>query len=93
MGVENFDELDLGPLLRYPLVEQYFSIKPEVTRIHKISTEDVLVALTTYIDVHPSQKIEVLEFMNFLAKKQSVSKEELCVRIQNLGYVSVSVSD
>ncbi|CAM8975537.1 unnamed protein product [Rhodiola kirilowii] len=85
-GVEHFDELHLGPLLRHPLVVHYFSVRSDLTNIHQITTEEILVSLSAYMDIHWNQKIEVLEFLDFLAKKQSVtSREKLCIRIQNLG--------
>uniref|UniRef100_A0A7N0SZS8 Protein NO VEIN C-terminal domain-containing protein n=1 Tax=Kalanchoe fedtschenkoi TaxID=63787 RepID=A0A7N0SZS8_KALFE len=90
-GVGRFDELELGPLVRHPLVVQYFSVRSDVTDIHKISTEEILVSLSKYMEAHWNQKIEVSEFMDFLAEKQSVtSREKLCIRIQNLGmHISV----
>ncbi|KAL9667858.1 hypothetical protein QQ045_002227 [Rhodiola kirilowii] len=83
--VKHFDELDLGPLLRHPLVVHYFSVRPDVTHIHRIDTKHILLSLSAYMDVHCNQNFEVLEFLDFLAKKRSVtSREMLCIRIQDL---------
>ncbi|RWW07926.1 hypothetical protein BHE74_00042549 [Ensete ventricosum] len=85
-GVERFEELGLGPLLRHPLVEHYFSLASDVTDIFKITTEEIIDSLKTFMEKH-KKTIMVEEFLDFLAEKKLVSsKEKLCVRIQSLGY-------
>ncbi|KAK7854734.1 hypothetical protein CFP56_031055 [Quercus suber] len=113
-GVDNFEKLELGPLLRHPLVLHYFSLKSDAAEVFKITGEEVFCFLWKFIHkkMKKSQNIEsveveesldgkkkkkkkknkyinniqVDEFLNFIAKRRSVaSKEELCIRIQNLG--------
>nr|POE90737.1 hypothetical protein CFP56_77562 [Quercus suber] len=57
-GVDNFEKLELGPLLRHPLVLHYFSLKSDATEVIKITGEE---------------------------RRSVASKEELCIRVQNLG--------
>ncbi|CAL9130952.1 unnamed protein product [Musa acuminata var. zebrina] len=84
-GVERFEELGLGPLLRHPLVEHYFSLASDVTDIFKITTEEIIDSLKTFMEKH-KKTIMVEEFLDFLAENKLVSsKEKLCVRIQSLG--------
>ncbi|XP_050285648.1 protein NO VEIN-LIKE-like [Quercus robur] len=112
-GVDNFEKLELGPLLRHPLVLHYFSLKADATEVFKITGEEVFCFLWKYIHGKKKKKsqnnesveveesldgkkkrkknkyinnIQVDKFLNFIAKRRSVaSKEELCIRIQNLG--------
>ncbi|XP_050285650.1 protein NO VEIN-LIKE-like [Quercus robur] len=112
-GVDNFEKLELGPLLRHPLVLHYFSLKSDATEVFKITGEEVFCFLWKYIHGKKKKKsqnnesveveesldgkkkrkknkyinnIQVDKFLNFIAKRRSVaSKEELCIRIQNLG--------
>ncbi|KAJ0093916.1 hypothetical protein Patl1_26033 [Pistacia atlantica] len=85
-GIKKFEELELGPFLRHPLVLHYFSVNCDVTEVFKITTHDIIVCLSEYMDTHIKKDINVDEFLNLIAKKQSLaSKEKLGVRIQNLG--------
>nr|XP_023928559.1 uncharacterized protein LOC112039884 [Quercus suber] len=112
-GVDNFEKLELGPLLRHPLVLHYFSLKSDATEVIKITGEEVFCFLWKFmhrkrkkksqnnesVEVEESldgkkkkkknkyiNNIQVDEFLNFIAKRRSVaSKEELCIRVQNLG--------
>lgn len=87
-GIKKFEELELGPFLRHPLVLHYFSVNCDVTEVFKITTRGIIVYLSEYLDTHKKKDINVDEFLNFIAKKRSLaSKEKLGVRIQNLGYV------
>lgn len=90
-GIEKFEELELGPFLRQPLISHYFLVKSDVNKVFKIATDDVIVCLSEYTDTHKAKDIKVDEFLDFIAKKRSLaSKEQLGVRIQNLGYVFMS---
>ncbi|XP_050285644.1 protein NO VEIN-like isoform X2 [Quercus robur] len=107
-GVDSFEELELGPLVRHPLALHYFSLKPDATEVFKITGEEVIsflwkfvyrtkkknnnVQAEEFLDRKKKNKsyyidnIQVEEFLDFIAKRRSVaSKEELCLRIQNLG--------
>ena len=87
-GVEQFEELELGPLVRHPLVVHYFSVSSDVTEVFKITTEEIISCFCEFMDTHKGKEIDVKEFLDFIAKKRSVtSREKLSVRIQSLGYV------
>ncbi|CAI0437020.1 unnamed protein product [Linum tenue] len=89
-GVEQFEDLDLGPLLQHPLVLHYFSVNSNVTEVLKITREDILADLQEFMHFHRKKHIKVDEFLDFVSQKRSiVEKEKLGVRIQNLGmYIS-----
>lgn len=88
-GVEQFEELELGPLVRHPLAVHYFSVTPNLTEAYKIGTEDIITYLCEFICTHKRKEIKVDTFLDFISEKQSVScREVLCVRVQNLGYVN-----
>lgn len=84
-GIEQFDALRLGPLLQHPLVFHYFSIPPDTTEVPKITAEEIIYCLSSYVDKF--KKVVVPEeFLSFLMERYSVStKEKLGVRIQSLG--------
>ncbi|KAK8913915.1 hypothetical protein KSP39_PZI024215 [Platanthera zijinensis] len=85
-GVEKFEELGIGPLLRHPLVCHYFSVSPEAKEICEITTEDLVNRLSTFLYRKFRKEIEVEEFLDFLVQKCSVaSKEHLGVRIRSMG--------
>ncbi|XP_057497767.1 protein NO VEIN-like [Actinidia eriantha] len=85
-GVEQFEELELGPLVRHPLVVHYFSVSSDVTEVFKITTEEIISCLCEFMDTHKGKEIDAKEFLDFIAKKRSVtSREKLSVRIQSLG--------
>ncbi|KAJ9182462.1 hypothetical protein P3X46_006457 [Hevea brasiliensis] len=85
-GIEEFEELELGPLLRHPLVLHYFSVNSDATEVLKITTEDIILSLHEYMSTFSKKEINIDEFLDFIAKKQSVKgKGNLGVRIQGLG--------
>lgn len=88
-GVDNFEELGLGPLLRHPLVIHYFSVRSDVTQVFKITSEEIIQLLSEFLDASKSKAVVgVEELLDFIAKKRSVKcREWLGIRIQNLGYV------
>ncbi|KAL8491297.1 hypothetical protein ACS0TY_023070 [Phlomoides rotata] len=90
-GVEQFEELELGPLVRHPLAVHYFSLTPNLTEAYKIRTEEIIAYLCEFICTHKRKEIKVDSFLDFISEKQSVScREVLCVRVQNLGlYVNL----
>ncbi|KAL2469414.1 Histidine kinase [Abeliophyllum distichum] len=84
-GVEHFEQLELGPLVRHPLAMHYFSVSSDVAEVHRITSEEIISYLFEFMDTQ-KRKLKVDVFLDFIAKKQSVSnREKLCVRIQNLG--------
>ncbi|KAK4482579.1 hypothetical protein RD792_009742 [Penstemon davidsonii] len=85
-GIERFEELELGPLLRHPLVVHYFAVTFDMTEVYKIRTEDIISYLFEFMETHSQKEVKVDLFMDFISMKQSVSgSEKLCVRIQNFG--------
>ncbi|CAK7328430.1 unnamed protein product [Dovyalis caffra] len=86
-GVENFEELGLGPLMRHPLVLHYFSMKPDAsTEVFKITSEEIILWLSEFMGTCQKKVIIVDEFLYFLAKNYSVKGPEMLgVRIQSLG--------
>ncbi|KAL7177232.1 hypothetical protein ACSBR2_030551 [Camellia fascicularis] len=85
-GVKQFEELELGPLVRHPLVVHYFSVSSDVTKVFKITSEEVISCLCEFMGTHDGEEIDVKEFLDFIAKKRSVTGwENLSVRIQSLG--------
>lgn len=87
-SVKKFEELELGPFLRHPLVLQYFLPKFDVSKVVKITCEDVIACLCEFMKTHEKKEIQVGDFLEFVAMKHSImGKEKLGVHIQNLGYV------
>lgn len=87
-GVQQFEELELGPLIRHPLINHYFCVSSDSTKVFKISGQEILRFLVEFMDVHKGKEVKADELLDFIAEKRSVdSKEKLHVRIQSLGYV------
>ena len=87
-GVGLFEELELGPLVRHPLVVHYFSVIPDVKKVFRITSEDIISYLHEYLKTHQGKEVKVEALLDFIAEKQSqTSREKLNVRIQSLGYV------
>ena len=84
-GIKSFEELELGPILKHPLVVHYFSIGPDVTEICKITTEQI-VAYLNIVPRRSKKTIMVDDLLEFIAKKRKKNRENLCIRIQSLGY-------
>nr|GME05435.1 uncharacterized protein LOC109165195 [Ipomoea batatas] len=85
-GVERFEDLELGPLVKHPLIIHYFSLSADVTEVCRITSEEIVALLSEFMDMNKQRKIEVEELLDFIAKKKSVTaKEKLGVRIQSLG--------
>lgn len=87
-GVDCFERLEMGPLLRHPLAMHYFGINTDAEEVPKISTVEVITYLCEFKNSRKRNKIAAKEFLDFVAKKKSiVSRDKLGVRIQSLGYV------
>ncbi|KAK9061523.1 hypothetical protein SSX86_018705 [Deinandra increscens subsp. villosa] len=85
-GVQQFDELELGPLVRHPLVNHYFCVSSDSTGVFKLSSQEILTFLVEFMDTNEGREVKADELLDFIAKKRSVdSKEHLHVRIQSLG--------
>ncbi|GKA64297.1 histidine kinase-, DNA gyrase B-, and HSP90-like ATPase family protein [Tanacetum coccineum] len=84
-GVSQYEELELGPLIRHPLVIRYFHVSSDSTGVFKISGEEIVNYLIEFMDTHKGIKVGVENLLDFIAKKRAVdSKEKLHVRIQSL---------
>ncbi|KAL7083737.1 hypothetical protein ACP275_14G181000 [Erythranthe tilingii] len=81
-GVRRFEELELGPLLRHPLVRRYFSVGSGVAEVFKITTQEVISYLSFLI--WKKKKITPDDLLDFISKKKKQEKETLCLRIQNI---------
>ncbi|XP_006360950.1 uncharacterized protein [Solanum tuberosum] len=85
-GIEQFEKLELGPLLKHPLIIHYFSVNPGVSEVFKITHEEIMSFLSEFMDGNGSTVMKVDELLNFIAEKKSAgSREKLGVRIQSLG--------
>ncbi|KAL4591064.1 hypothetical protein LXL04_004012 [Taraxacum kok-saghyz] len=82
-GIGSFEELELGPMLKHPLVTHYFSVGSDVTEIFKITSQQIVTHLN--ILLHRKRKITVDDLLDYIAKREKESRENLCVRIQSLG--------
>ena len=88
-GVGQFEELGLGPFLQHPLVAHYFSVPSDLSKVPKLSSEEIISFLLKFVD-KSKKKITVEDFLDHLSEQKSVSgKEKLGVRVQSLGYVPV----
>ncbi|KAF3456594.1 hypothetical protein FNV43_RR01248 [Rhamnella rubrinervis] len=85
-AIGKFEELELGPFLRHPLVQHYFSVNLDTTEVFKITSEEIITLLCEFMDTCKNKDIVVDEFLYFISEKRSVSgKEKLGIRIQSLG--------
>lgn len=88
-GIDQFEELGLGPLLQHPLVLHYFSVKSDATKVFKITSRQIISLLYEFMETSPNKKFSPEEILDFIVKKKSAAKEELGIRIQNIGYVTL----
>ncbi|KAI4342574.1 hypothetical protein MLD38_027187 [Melastoma candidum] len=86
-GVQRFEDLELGPFLKYPLVVHYFSLADGVAEVCRITGEEVVSYLCKFMFKRKGWKrIEVDDLLKFIAKEKSVDGvEKLGLRINNLG--------
>ncbi|KAL8162904.1 hypothetical protein V2J09_014393 [Rumex salicifolius] len=85
-GIGNFEELELGPLVRHPLIEHYFSSK-DMTEVYNIKGEKIISLLKFYICKQKAGKsIDGIHFLKYVAERCKVrSWEKMGLRIQSLG--------
>ncbi|KAG9139131.1 hypothetical protein Leryth_019106 [Lithospermum erythrorhizon] len=85
-GVEQFEELELGPLVRHPLAVHYFCLSSDTTELYRITSEDIIKYLHAFVKTLQGTEVKFDEFLNYVAiKRRLTSKERLHVRIQDLG--------
>ncbi|KAI3980369.1 hypothetical protein MKX01_003908 [Papaver californicum] len=93
-GIERFEDLRLGSLLRHPLVVHYFSVPIDTQKVHQITSEEIISYLAQYIHSKNGKFIQAEGFLEFLAIKESVDiKEKLGIRIQSLKLHITSIQD
>ena len=86
-NVSSFDDLHIGPILKHPLIQDFFKVPDDIEIVPRITTYDILDAVHAFINRHKKgdniwDKLE--EFMVFLADKHSAeSPQHLCVRISS----------
>ncbi|XP_023644756.1 uncharacterized protein LOC17898049 isoform X1 [Capsella rubella] len=89
-----FDDLGLGPLLQHPLVLLYFPSISASTGLVRITSEDIISFLDSYLNTYDMDNVKLDEFLNFVAARKSVtSKEKLGVRIQSFGMYVTFIQD
>ncbi|KAM0899030.1 hypothetical protein ACQ4PT_021575 [Festuca glaucescens] len=87
-GIRQFEELRLGPFLQHPLVVHYFLVPADLSKVPKLSSEDIINCLQKFID-NFKEKVTAESFLDYLAEQKSVSgKEKLGVRVQSLGRIT-----
>uniref|UniRef100_UPI00398E4A41 uncharacterized protein isoform X2 n=1 Tax=Pristiophorus japonicus TaxID=55135 RepID=UPI00398E4A41 len=84
----NFEELNLGPLCKQPLVHRMFKVPQSLKDedIFEIETVDILQSLHTYRKTNRARKIDLAEFIKYLADQYHCdSPYELGIRITSIG--------
>ncbi|KAK2993282.1 hypothetical protein RJ640_022121 [Escallonia rubra] len=93
-GVQHFEELELGPLVRHPLVAHYFGTSSDLTEVFRITSEEIISCLVEFMDANKGKEIEAVELLDFIGKKRSVKdREKLGIRIQSLGATLILVGE
>ncbi|XP_076616737.1 uncharacterized protein LOC143339417 isoform X1 [Chaetodon auriga] len=85
---KHFEELNLGPLCKLPLVHRMFKIDSNTKDddIHQIETIDILKQLRIFRRQQNKPKVDLAEFMKYLADHYNCdSPYELGVRIHSIG--------
>ena len=90
-GIEKFEDLGLGPLVRHTLALHYFSVNLDTSQVFNITSAEIIQHLFEFACACKFKDVQVEAFLDFIAQKRSVArKEELGIRIQSLGYVKDS---
>ncbi|KAM9410935.1 uncharacterized protein ACWYII_025836 isoform 8-T9 [Salvelinus alpinus] len=90
-GLKNkkrFEELNLGPLCKLPLIHRMFKIDSNTKDedIHQIETVDILRSLRVFRRKQNKPKVDLAEFMKHLSDQYSCdSPYELGIRIHSVG--------
>ena len=83
--VSSFAELQMGPILKHPLIKDFFKPSEAVKEVPEITAYDIHLTVSKFIDSNPKKrkgKLDPEEFMEFFARSQNVaSPNELCIRI------------
>lgn len=60
-----------------------------MSEVFRITSVEVISFLAEYMNADKRRRVDIDEFLNFIAEKKSIgTTEKLGVRIQSLGYVS-----
>ncbi|KAL3506423.1 hypothetical protein ACH5RR_031805 [Cinchona calisaya] len=84
-GVEQFEELKLGPLVRQPLVKHYFSVGSDIKDACRITSKEIISYLYAILKTSFRKEVRIDELLDFISEKRSTSREKLNVRIESLG--------
>uniref|UniRef100_A0A3B4U8I9 Wu:fj29h11 n=1 Tax=Seriola dumerili TaxID=41447 RepID=A0A3B4U8I9_SERDU len=85
---KRFEELNLGPLCKLPLIHRMFKIDSNTKDddIHQIETIDILKQLRVFRRKQNKPKVDLAEFMKYLADHYNCeSPYELGIRIHSVG--------
>ncbi|XP_032358201.1 protein NO VEIN isoform X1 [Etheostoma spectabile] len=85
---KRYEELNLGPLCKLPLVHRMFKIDSNTKDddIHQIETIDILKQIRVFRKQQNKPKVDLAEFMKYLSDHYSCeSPYELGIRIHSLG--------
>ncbi|XP_035467715.2 protein NO VEIN isoform X3 [Scophthalmus maximus] len=85
---KRFEELNLGPLCKFPLVHRMFKIDSNTKDddIHQIETIDILKQLRIFRRQQTKVKVDLAEFMKYLSDHYNCdSPYELGIRIHSVG--------
>ncbi|KAM3842547.1 uncharacterized protein ACN63O_022346, partial [Diretmus argenteus] len=85
---KRYEELNLGPLCKLPLIHRMFKIDPNTkdNDIQHIETVDILRSLRVFRNKQNKPKTELAEFMQYLADQYSCdSLYQLGIRIHSVG--------
>ncbi|XP_067859939.1 uncharacterized protein wu:fj29h11 isoform X2 [Heptranchias perlo] len=91
---QNFEELNLGPLCKQPLVHRMFKVPQSLKDedIFEIETVDILQSLRAYKKSNKAQKIDLADFIKYLADQYHCdSPYELGIRITSIGLLISSL--
>ena len=89
----DFEELNLGPLLKQPVVYDMFKAPQGLPQVPHVTTIQILKHLENYMDKEDlwRKKVDLEEFMEYLSEEyQCGNPFELDVRIQSIG-LAISV--
>ena len=83
-GVDNYEALHLGPLLRHPLVQNFFKPPTDLESIPNITSFKMYKHLSEFVNKRSnrSERQSLEEFLEFMQKRERLeSVYHLCVRI------------
>ena len=89
----DFEELNLGPLLKQPVVYDMFKAPQGLPQVPHVTTIQILKHLENYMDEEDlwRKKVDLENFMEYLSEEyQCGTPFELGVRIQSIG-LAISV--